>query len=517
LLVTPPLLRWNVFVELGVPQLVGFLERAGVPTRQIDLNVELLYDYLTKPPWPERILAHRAHRCPAPAAWQGYLGGDGLCIPREDITAMRLWAESCDEHFELTDGRFELDSLLAAVGQGHGLYERYYEERLFGRVATPPALAGITFMSSSQLMPGLLLARAMKRHWPSSFVVGGGPWVSTADALLEPFLSRVPELDAVVLRRAEIPLLALHEALSGGRPLGSVPGVLVREGGQVRRTPPAPVLALQSLPPPCFDGLDLGRYPVPMVPVQTTSRCSWGRCVFCHHDDRTLAADARTASRVVDDMVRIRDRTGVGSFFFADCETPLDRMAAIAGEVAARRETLRWSALARAEQGYHPELCRTLRQGGCRALLFGLETSSERGLRLLRKGITADTVRRAVRCCGEQRIGAYLFVLDYPGNTVQELRDTLELVLSLAEWVEDFIPSRFQLSEVTQVAREPELLGIRRRPTRGLWLDVFDVPFAGPALVPAAEYARLAADAQQRLFRIRGTPRLDPFYRGTLD
>ena len=518
LLVTPPLLRFNLFAELGVPQIVGYLEAHGVGCSQVDLNVELLYDFLTRPPWPERVLQLHGPRSSATAIWEQHCSGGQLRIPRHDIEAMRSWVESCAELLRLLPGSYRPEQLMSAVERGHPPYEALFEERLFAAATQRPAIIGLTLMSSTQLLPGLILARRIKVQWPDTLVVAGGPWVIAADSILESFLSRAPALDALVVGRAEEPLLKLCEAVrGGGHGLDGVPNLVLREGERIRRTPLVPPAPLDSLPDPSFDGLRLGSYPVPMLPVQSTNRCYWGKCVFCHHDVRSAVPDRRSPRLVVDAMLSARDRYRVPNYFLADCATPLDTMESISEELLARRERLRWSALARADDGYSSGLCRKLRSAGCRALLMGLETVSAAGLQKLRKGITAEMVENAVRRCGEAGIGVYLFVLDYPGNSLAEFERTLDFVLSLSEWIEDFIPARFQLSEVTRVASEPELFSLRRTVRQGEWLDVFDIPYEAPDQIPLDEYNRLVAAYQARASEKRARPRQDPFYLGTLD
>ncbi|MBI5481528.1 MAG: hypothetical protein HY906_21910, partial [Deltaproteobacteria bacterium] len=144
-------------------------------------------------------------------------------------------------------------------------------------------------------------------------------------------------------------------------------------------------------------------------------------------------------------------------------------------------------------------------------LVFGLETSSERGLKLLRKGITPEMVEHTVRSCAGAGIAPYLFVLDYPSNTAGELRATLEFVVSLAPWVEDMIPTRFQLSEISKVSDEPSLFDLRRTIEPDTWLDPFDVPFSAPGLMPGDTYQALVAEHMARFSAARPHPREDPY------
>jgi radical SAM superfamily enzyme YgiQ (UPF0313 family) len=505
LLVTPPLLPLNEFPELGMPQVAGYLLEQGIACEQRDLNAELLYRWLARPPWPER-LEREAGATAGPEGGSPRLGASG-------IEGVRRWVETCGRHLGLDPPRYEVDAVVAAVQRGHPVYEAFFAEELVAPRQAPPKVLGLSVMSSSQLVPSLLLARMARERWPGCAVIVGGPWTTGADSILESALARLPWIDAFVVGRGEAAALAVLRAVaaSPGSALEGVPNLVCRSGGRVLRRAVAAPVPLDELPPPSFDGLDLDLLPARLLPVQTATRCHWGQCVFCFHDFRGTPASSRAAARVVADMAHLSRRYGTSSFFFADSATPVATMTAVAGEIAARGERLRWSTLARASWDFTPEVCGRLAASGCRVLLFGLETSSARGLQLLRKGITPAMVEHSVRSCAAAGIAAYLFVLDYPGNTVDELRATLEFVVTLAPWVEDVIPSRFQLSEITEVSDDPGVFDLRRMTERDTWLDPFDVPFAAPGMMPLATYQALVAEHLERFFAARPYPRRDPY------
>jgi hypothetical protein len=506
LLVTPPLLPNNEFPELGAPQIAGYLTDHGVECRQRDLNAEFLFRWLGRSAWLDKI--------------KDSVGGDAARLgsarmAEGGIEGVRRWVGNCSRVLNLDSRSYERAAMELAVSRGHPVYDSFFAESLFGAESAAPQVLGLSVMSSSQLLPAMLLAKQAHACWPGTFVVMGGPWVSASRDNLETVMASFPMIDGLVVDRGEIAMLGLARALGREAELSRVPNLVLRRGASVVRTPDATAPLLDELGAPNFDGLDLDMLPVRMLPVQTTSRCYWGQCTFCYHDVRSIAPDARRAARIASDVELLRQRYGTNSFFLADCATPIETMSELAELLSARESGVRWSALARADARYSPELCAKLYRGGCRVLLFGLETVSRRGLSLLRKGITPEMVAHTVRCCGDAGLGAYLFLLDFPGNTVEEFRATLEFVVSLAPWVEDFIVSRFQLSEVVTSNGRPELFDVRRTVDATQWLEPFDIPYETRSMMPRAQYQGLVDEHTARFFAVRAKPRRDPFVLGT--
>jgi radical SAM superfamily enzyme YgiQ (UPF0313 family) len=108
-----------------------------------------------------------------------------------------------------------------------------------------------------------------------------------------------------------------------------------------------------------------------------------------------------------------------------------ERALAICRELDRRSLSVRWRAYARVDK-VDAELLAWMRKTGCERILFGAESGSPEILRRIRKGITPEQTRRAVKLTREAGIGVLAsFVLGLPGETPQTLRQTLEFADSL--------------------------------------------------------------------------------------
>lgn len=510
LLLTPPLMDAVEFPELGVPQLLAWLRHNGVSSCQADLNMHLLTSFLAADSWRQRVLDHLS-------AGNRRSGGEDLelLLPhrlpttvQDGIETVRRWVESAADALDLGVADYSVASICDTARRPHEVYDAFFRQWVIGTNAAP-RVVGLSLISPSQLAPAIRLAAAIKIAWPKTYVVVGGPWVIAAERILDTFLEAVPPVDAAVLRRGEGPLLKLVQTLLatelGSEPdFASVPNLIYRSRHGLRSTPIQPATALQLLPPPDFEGLTLHSYPASILPVQTNSRCYWGECLFCYHDGPHTGAGERTPELVVEDIKHLMNTTGVSTYFLADCATPFPWMGRFAALLETQSLAVSWAALCRAEPCITLELCHSLRRSGCSVLMIGLETVSETGLARIRKGITPADVEHAARCCAQAGIRVHLFLLDFPTNSLADLKATLEFVLEISDCVEDFTVQRFQLSMLSRLYDKPDLLGISPLSRQGDSLGVFDLPYAALDQTSRDDFLAVTSEYRRRFNMKKG-------------
>jgi len=78
------------------------------------------------------------------------------------------------------------------------------------------------------------------------------------------------------------------------------------------------------------------------------------------------------------------------------------------------------------------ELLETMREAGCDTVSFGIESGNPEMLKRIKKGITLEHARKAVKACKEAGITAHAsFIVGLPGETRETLRETSEFAESL--------------------------------------------------------------------------------------
>jgi len=115
-----------------------------------------------------------------------------------------------------------------------------------------------------------------------------------------------------------------------------------------------------------------------------------------------------------------------------------DRAMELAGRIREKRLGLTWFASACVGQVDRP-LLRAFKKAGCWAILMGAESGVQKNLDAVRKGITLDQTRHAVRTAKEVGLRVFTpFILGLPGETFEEGLKTIEFACELDPDVANF-------------------------------------------------------------------------------
>ena len=304
--------------------------------------------------------------------------------------------------------------------------EAYHPERLQQVLDDfQPRLVGATAvtMTFDHAVGVLADIKALAPDMPT---VMGGPHVTF---WAEETLNRYPAVDIVARGEGETTIVSLALALKEEKDWSDLPGVVFRRGGVVIDNGwPALQADLDTLAAPARHLLPLGRYRALHMPISmTTSRgCPHG-CIFCVGRKMVGArVRYRDPARVVDELA---DIAGYG---FHQVNLADDLFTASAGhclavcdEILRRGLAVRWTSFARVDT-VSTEVLKRMRQAGCQAVSFGIESGDPGILKTIRKGITLAQVEAAVAMCHEAGLMPHgSFILGLPGETPETIERTL--------------------------------------------------------------------------------------------
>jgi hypothetical protein len=171
--------------------------------------------------------------------------------------------------------------------------------------------------------------------------------------------------------------------------------------------------------------------------------CYWGKCTFCDISlDYIKAYEPIAAKQLVERIEQIIKQTGERGFHFVDEAAPPTLMKALAIEIIKRKLKITWWTNIRFEKSFTKDLCYLLKESGCIAVSGGLEVASNRLLKLINKGVTVEQVAKVTRDLTDVGIMVHAYLMyGFPGQTVQETIDSLEMVRQMFEL--DIIQSGF--------------------------------------------------------------------------
>lgn len=290
----------------------------------------------------------------------------------------------------------------------------------------------------------LSTANDIKAIDPATFIAVGGPFpiAKQRDCLQDDARS----IDAVVTGEGEMTVAEMVDHLEVGLPLRGVQGIIFREENKIIENPARPLIEdLDALPLPARELLgEIDDYTPPPatyrrkpVAVMMTARGCNRRCIFCSQTDKNRKSGKRGIRYRSVDNVLSEIRTclvqGYREIKFIDDTFAADYDRAMALSKAIKSEGLdfTWFASACVNQVDKP-LLTAMKEAGCWAVLFGAESGVQKNLNTLRKGITLDQTRKAVKAAKEVGLRVSTpFLFGIPGETFEDGLKTIEFAIEL--------------------------------------------------------------------------------------
>lgn len=349
--------------------------------------------------------------------------------------------------------------LQATRDEAENVFLSYFRREVLPQILqASPQLIGLSVTYLTQIIPALTLARLIKEAAPAIHVCVGGARVGYDPLWIQPAVFSV--IDSVIAGEGEHALLALiHKLERQDDDLGDVPNLIYRRDGQIRQNPPVLIEDVNELPTPDWAGLPLALYFSPdFVAMLPTSRgCYWGRCAFCTVSQATSRRyRPRRIDLVLKDMRTLYERHGVTQFFLAADAEPPKRMQQLAAAIREQGLPFVWQSETRFSTQLTAEACHRLFEGGCRYLILGLESASQRVLDLMDKGIRVADYGAVLRNCRQAGIALNMQAfLGFPTETEAEARSTVDFLLDNRACIESFGFASFMLQPSSKVDREP--------------------------------------------------------------
>lgn len=298
-------------------------------------------------------------------------------------------------------------------------------------------VVGLTAMTPT-INAAVTTARYLKKAHPNSTLMLGG---THATLLPEETLASTPEIDVIVRGEGEQTTIELLHALEHKQPLNGIPGISYRKNGEVVSNPAVSTnIELDAQPFLAYHLLPWRRYKphpphgraLPFAAIITSRGCPY-RCSYCSKPVFGNKFRGQSPERVVDEIAYYKERFGIKELAFYDDVFTLDkkRAHAIADNIIKRGLKICWTCEARVNL-VDKELLHHIKQAGCYAIAYGIESASQKILDTLNKDITPEQVEETVRITREvglQTIG--YFMLGSPGESPETISKTIEFAKKL--------------------------------------------------------------------------------------
>ncbi len=309
----------------------------------------------------------------------------------------------------------------------------------------------------------LSTCRNIKKGWPSTITAAIGIHPSS---LPEECLRMEPGLDFVIRGEPEITVKELAAVVADGKKQNNISGVnglsYLRDGQLVNESARPGLENLDTLPFPAWHLIKRDRYILPFTDkpfllIATSRGCPYS-CRFCA-DNAYYGKKLRTrsAKNIVDELSWVKNKFGISEFLFWSESFTINKAFAISviEEIKRRNLNVSWVCNSRVDN-VDAQMLRGLKEAGCWMIGYGIESGNQSLLDKMGKGVRLEQIRAAViesKKAGLEVTGHC--VLGYPGETVETIKETIQLTLDLPfNFVQFYCSVPFPGSQLYEEAKQ---------------------------------------------------------------
>jgi radical SAM superfamily enzyme YgiQ (UPF0313 family) len=315
------------------------------------------------------------------------------------------------------------------------------EEKYLKEIADyRPDIVGISFLTTA-LLKAKGLVESLRGMPEKTIITAGGPHISGLPEQSMSFLG----LDYAVAGEGELAFLRLCDSLKKKADPRGISGLVYPDNGGFRVNPVTGFIAdLDALPFPAWHLVDIKNYLFPpgyikglfyerTMPVMTGRGCP-SKCIFCSSPNifgRKIRR--RSVGNVILEIKTLKERYDIDGIFFLDDTFTLNTAWVMEFCEALTREKLGldWSCQTRVNVVTR-ELLETMKRAGCVQVDYGIESGSDKVLKIIEKGTNTEQVRNAFRLAKEVGLRTYGSVLiGNPGETPADIEETKKLIREL--------------------------------------------------------------------------------------
>lgn len=205
-----------------------------------------------------------------------------------------------------------------------------------------------------------------------------------------------------------------------------------------------------------FSEYDLKNYftPEPVIPIKTVSTCYYRQCAFCTHynNQSYLEFDLDNIKETIEKAIK---KSKARHFFFIDDMIHKKRLLDIAKMVKPLK--INWACQLKPIAELDKPTLKILRESGLSMIMWGIESGSDRILKLIRKGTNIkdiQTVLQDSHASGIKNIAYIIF--GFPTETKEEFIETIEFLKTNDEYIDLVSTSIFGLQKGTYIYNNPE-------------------------------------------------------------
>ena len=309
------------------------------------------------------------------------------------------------------------------------------------------------------------VAKKIKEKAPEKLIIfgGAGTYFPHPRDLIRPAFA-----DIYILGEGERALLSVVRDFYDKKPITHAPGVfLTKDLGKVQPVPSLEVPNPDDIPFPTFEGFNLQEYnqgddakPLPLL----LSRGCVRRCSYCIDYIIWPKYRFRSPEHILSEIKYHLANNNTKAFHLNDlsCNGNLDQLSKFCDMILESKCQFDWVSYALVRKDMTPELFQKMKKAGCHTLIFGVESGSDKILKLMHKTYTAQDASQVLRMSHESGIYTNMnIIVGFPGETEDDFNDTVKFLEENKPFIDEVANvNGFSVLPGTEVETHKEKFGV---------------------------------------------------------
>ena len=328
-------------------------------------------------------------------------------------------------------GLLSIATVLKQNGHNPIICDRYFESESVEVMLDnyKPDIVGVSIISHTFLDDSIKICKVAKERGIP--VIVGGSFASAIDkVILESGL-----VDFVSLNEGEFTWLEIAEAYDNNESFYSIKGLSYIKDGCYIKTESRDFIDLTTLPELDWSLVEPQRYfqktygANKMISMYSSKGCG-GRCSYCYNPGfHQSTRRCRNFETVFEEMKMLVEKYGADAFDFTDDVLFANRNEAIefCKKLLEKKFKVYWSGYLKVGVLNSLEDYNLLYRAGCRSLIFGIESGSEKILKSVNKNQRLDKAESNIDFCNKAGIVPItMFILGFPDEDENDIKTTLD-------------------------------------------------------------------------------------------
>lgn len=302
-------------------------------------------------------------------------------------------------------------------------------------------ITGITGMIT-EFDEVIRLTKVIRRNTSAPIILGGALATTWTEKVLINSWA-----DYAVRGEGEVIILNLIEAIKRKDDMSRVKGIAYKKFGKVIINPPEePIKDLDLIPFPARHLLDMTRYTThhfksfgvnnvkhsKSTTIVSSRGCPFS-CIFCYKEMWGYKWRGRSASNILQEIIKLKNDYGFNSFVFNDDTFVMDkeRVLEFCQLIKDSGVKFKWYCNGRVNL-MNEEVLKAMSESGCVGIAYGIESGTQEILNFIKKGITIEQIENITKLT--KKYGIHVtgyFMLGMLGETKETMQATLELARRL--------------------------------------------------------------------------------------